>query len=92
MTVDMISSDEDEIDGNVKTFIVKKPSWRPKKIGELFEVLDNHHDQSRSQRSKFQSYKRVRGPDSLRPEPEWPASQLAAMKKLNLIPSHNEDE
>ncbi|XP_066926176.1 uncharacterized protein [Clytia hemisphaerica] len=92
VTIDMVSSDEDEVDGDVKTFIVRKPTWRPKQIDQLFEVLDNHHDKSRSQRSKFQSYKRVLGPDSLRPEPDWSGSQLTAMKKLDLIPSHNEDE
>uniref|UniRef100_A0A7M5XMP9 Uncharacterized protein n=1 Tax=Clytia hemisphaerica TaxID=252671 RepID=A0A7M5XMP9_9CNID len=36
VTIDMVSSDEDdEVDGDVKTFIVRKPTWRPKQIDQL---------------------------------------------------------
>uniref|UniRef100_A0A7M5UHC2 Uncharacterized protein n=2 Tax=Clytia hemisphaerica TaxID=252671 RepID=A0A7M5UHC2_9CNID len=76
----IMSSDEEEIDGQTKTFIVRKPRWRTDGITSCFKTLDGTYQNNQSKHSLFRLMKRIDGPPSEREEPEWSERMRTAIQ------------
>uniref|UniRef100_A0A7M5X4T9 Uncharacterized protein n=1 Tax=Clytia hemisphaerica TaxID=252671 RepID=A0A7M5X4T9_9CNID len=76
----LMSSDDEEIDGNKKTFIVRKPCWRTEGVTNCFHTLDEARQSNLSKHSLFRLMDRKDGPPSDREEPKWSEEMVKAIK------------
>ncbi|XP_066927917.1 uncharacterized protein [Clytia hemisphaerica] len=68
---ELMSSEDEEEDGEEKMFITRKLTWRSEGVDSCLSKLDEIHKQSQSKHARYRAFKRNPGPPSLRPEPVW---------------------
>uniref|UniRef100_A0A7M5X8V4 Uncharacterized protein n=1 Tax=Clytia hemisphaerica TaxID=252671 RepID=A0A7M5X8V4_9CNID len=61
ITSDMVSSEDEEIQDNEKTFVTRPKPNRPAKVSKFFQKLDEVDRQTMATTSRFRANKRVKG-------------------------------
>ena len=67
----LMSSEDEEIQNDVKSFVVRKPKWRTPGVSNCFHILDEAFKKDQSKNSRFRCMQRREGPPSDREEPVW---------------------